>query len=804
MFLKSLRHHRRLAQYTLALVFTGFGALAHAQVQIGLTNDQVTINGSGSSAGFSQTGTIAADGTVSTIANVPSTNGVGIPSFAFTLVSTATSSNYTADFRVGIIIQDKNVTNRRFEAEIPKITLTVAGGTMTGSIPASQALVAKGRNGAGTLEVDVTATNNAASGPITISGGTVQMNAADLISRIRSANALFDSVILAEFDQPASYEYWIAVKETTLNAAAFGKTTGGFAAFTGQPAAAPFALLTAANYNGGYFVTGEFNVVTASSGGGGGGGSSADVTQGTANLENELASIPEITTGTLPSADTIAKIDTAVSNAGTVASQAAAAAAAGTLSGSQAIATLLQANKAVELAGKAKQAGATSAASASVSVLTNIANVFSGLSSSGTAISDTQKAQLATEAKKAIDNAKSLIKEGDGGTTQAELIALVDAGAQLLNKMTKLNGSVIPADVLTSVNALSQTAISNSLQGVSAAVDVDRNDPIAVRNFLQTNAAAKQEVIENTPKVETTFKMSLDFFLEAATCENFTPSLKDSLRAQFQESLQLSDVVVISTTNCDNNGDTATLLSGGNIVAATVAPTITVEDSGRFTYSTSTEKYVGRSVVRIVPSSIPTGTSVLPNGKTLLVQAGVATEVSPTALDEATFGAAVSSAGFQLSYNANGSFAIDLGNNESFSGAFAYNNVGTATSCGAVTFTAPTGNPTDADYAFIANCADGAKQRITPFANTNAFYTTLANEGISATTDRNTGVVTIPNIGSFKPSFFVTPLSLNDTTYYNATKNSDGIAFRASDKNGDGKTDYEIISATGVQIMYGL
>ena len=104
----------------------------------------------------------------------------------------------------------------------------------------------------------------------------------------------------------------------------------------------------------------------------------------------------------------------------------------------------------------------------------------------------------------------------------------------------------------------------------------------------------------------------------------------------------------------------------------------------------------------------------------------------------------------------------------------------------------------------MVNCADGAKQRITPFTNASGFYTTLANAGMNASTDRNTGIVTIANIGNFKPSFFVTALSSNDAAYYEATKNIDGIAFRATDANADGKTDYEIISAKGVQLMYGL
>ena len=812
MFLTKLLDARRISQCSLALLLGSSScAFAHELgAQIGLKDDQVSITGFGASAGFSQLANISADGTVSAVVNVPSTNGIGIPSFAFTLVSSATSENYRADFRVGIIIQDKNVPGRRFEAEIPKLSLQVDEGVMTGTIPNSQSLVAKARNGGGTIEVSVSIPNSSQNGPITISGGTVTMSATSLLSRVRSANALFDSIILAEFDQPASYEYWIAVKESgTATAVRFGKTSGGFAVFTGQPAAAPFALLSAANYSGGYFVKGEFNVVLSSSsgsesGGGDSGGSSDAVTQEADDLENELAAIPLIDTAVTPTADTLAKIATAVNNAGNIASRAAAAAAAGTLTGEQAIATLLQSNKAVELAGQAKQAGGTTSASASISVLTNIANVFSGLNSSGTTLSGLQKTQLATEAKKAIDNAKALIKEGDGGTTQSELIALVDAGAQLLNKMSGLNDNKVPDEVLASVNTLSTTAISNSLQGLGAAQDINRNDPIEVRNFLQSNVSAKQKALETTT-VQVEPKLKISISIGSANIQD-CPQLIEQATQDISNNLGIPvSRIALAILECESQASSAAIISGaGNLLAATASPTIAIDDAGILTYSTNSEKYVARTILRIVPSSFPEGTSTLANGKILVVGAGIANEVSPTALDEAAFGEAVSSAGFQLSYKGNGSILIDLGNSESFSGAFAFDNLGTASSCGAVTLTAPVGSPASADYAFVANCADGAKQRITPFTKASGFYTTLANAGMNASTDRNTGIVTIANIGNFKPSFFVTALSSNDAAYYEATKNIDGIAFRATDANADGKTDYEIISATGVQLMYGL
>ena len=81
-----------------------------------------------------------------------------------------------------------------------------------------------------------------------------------------------------------------------------------------------------------------------------------------------------------------------------------------------------------------------------------------------------------------------------------------------------------------------------------------------------------------------------------------------------------------------------------------------------------------------------------------------------------------------------------------------------------------------------------------------AIYTTVVDAGIEGSTDKNISIVTIPNVGNFKPSFFITLHAVE----YNTSKNSEGIGFRASDKNGDGKIDYEILSIDGVQVLYAL
>lgn len=803
MLLKQLLSRSVAVRLAVALFLSSIGVMAHSAPQISLTNDTFSITGSGASAGFSQSAVVSADGTVSTIANVPSTNGVGIPSFSFGLTSASTATAGTYNFRVGVIIEDKNSTNqnRRMEAEIGTLTLNVpgGGGSLSGSIPGTQALKVVGSDSANTTQISVTnATNTAANGPISISNGTVSFNGANLLTRIRNANTLFDTILLPEFNQPATYNYWIVVKQTSGSAVEFG--TGSFTKFTSQPTVAGpsfIRLLTPADYVGAYFVKGEFNVVFSS--GSSGGGGSTTVTQGTSNLNSEVDSIPAITPGSTPSADVIAKVDTAVSNAADLAAQGSASAAAGTLSANDAVSLLTAVNKTVAVASQAKQAGSTTSTTTAVSALTNIASIFDGLSKNPSAVSPAQRTLLATEAQKAIDNAKGLIKTGGtGATTQGELIALVDAGAKLLEKVTQLNNNEVPGDVITAVKGLSTSAIKNSIQGELAGSNINPEDPVAVRNFLQTNAGALSKAVDQT----ITFKLTTTLSgIEGTTCDD---SKAEQARILAATAMRAGLNFNIPVEDSCPSAISSALMAGGNLFAVTETPDIAIDDTGRLVYSTSTEKYIGSTLLRFVPESIPEGVHNLPNGKTMIVKFGLATEIAPTAFDATSFNAAVSGAGFTLSYKDNGSIAIALGNNETFSGAFAYDNLGTATSCGVTTFTAPTGNPTDAGYAFIANCTEGATQRITPFANTDAFYTTLANAGISASTDRNTGIVTIPTVGSFKPSFFVTQRTLNDTAFYDANKNAEGIAFRATDANGDGKTDYAMISATGVQVMYAL
>ena len=70
--------------------------------------------------------------------------------------------------------------------------------------------------------------------------------------------------------------------------------------------------------------------------------------------------------------------------------------------------------------------------------------------------------------------------------------------------------------------------------------------------------------------------------------------------------------------------------------------------------------------------------------------------------------------------------------------------------------------------------------------------------------DRNTGIITVPETGRFRPGFFVSRLDAVDQLFLEANQNADGVAVKSSDINNDGVQDLLFYSDQGVQPIYGL
>jgi len=231
--------------------------------------------------------------------------------------------------------------------------------------------------------------------------------------------------------------------------------------------------------------------------------------------------------------------------------------------------------------------------------------------------------------------------------------------------------------------------------------------------------------------------------------------------------------------------------------------------TGATTFSLPGETYAGViSSVRKVPSTVPNGIRFRADGRATLVTDGTAIDIAPSAYNLVNFVDAVEVAGFTYTQNSNASFTLDLGDGSTFVGAFGYDNLTGAdltSACGSVSVTEPSGAFNAPGYSFGIVCANGITQTVVPFLANANYLSSIQASGLTATTNRNTGVITVSGgVGELKPSFFTATPTAAELQYHTAAKDSLGIATQSTDINGDGIMDYKVITATNVQVLYGV
>jgi hypothetical protein len=212
--------------------------------------------------------------------------------------------------------------------------------------------------------------------------------------------------------------------------------------------------------------------------------------------------------------------------------------------------------------------------------------------------------------------------------------------------------------------------------------------------------------------------------------------------------------------------------------------------------------------IRFVASATPNGLSFRDDGRATLISDGIAVQLAPAPFSSLDFIVAVESAGFSYSAAANGSFSADLGGGSTFVGAFAFDNVAGAdltAECGDLSVAAPIGAVNSATYAYSVDCSNGVSQRVVPFLADAGFLKSIRDVGLSVSTDRNTGVLTVGGgVGQFKPSFVAAAPNAEELAFLATFADARGFAAQAVDVNSDGVTDYKIISSSNVQILYGV
>ncbi|MDP2286408.1 MAG: hypothetical protein Q8L06_19905 [Pseudohongiella sp.] len=502
------------------------------------------------------------------------------------------------------------------------------------------------------------------------------------------------------------------------------------------------------------------------------------------------------------------QVSTALTQAGALASQVVA----NTNSGVGNLATSISAMQTISntagIGSNVVQAGGAITANSVLTSLTEVAAVVGAISTRSFEMTPQQIAAVQTVAADALSSSSKLISSASSLDTLKSVVA---AASDVVSGAAKA-GAPLSGDLVTSMEDLAAKAIRSGIQGFAAGVDPASNS--AVEAILRSNPAALEFALDVSVQVASTVQSDEATLQQALTDKGAPAAISDSLSAVVKAISNPTGITIngISARETLKDalfefliGPPQTVSSARSVMAlSTDLLTVDVDSvTGAITIAVPGERYAAAiQNTRIVPASVPKGLYYLRDGRLLVVSGRrVAIELAPVTSDLVGFTALVRGAGFNLRQRDDAAIEIDLGAGNRFVGVFAYDNIAAAVgACGAGGLEEPTTAANSAQHAFVMTCANGARHRILPHVLSADFYDAV-NAGVS--TDRNTGFITVSGAGRFKPSFFVAPPSAADTAYWQANKNSAGIALRVTDVNGDGINDYVLFTQNGVQPLFG-
>ena len=457
-------------------------------------------------------------------------------------------------------------------------------------------------------------------------------------------------------------------------------------------------------------------------------------------------------------------------------------------------------------------------------ILTNSTKLLTTLSEQSEELSPAETDAVRTVATNLVSTTKSLASES---TTAAELETFASQANTILEAQEKLG---IPANtaLIESVAEASE-AIATNLITQQLTTEGEAPSDTEIQEALASNSTLLESVLDVAIKVPPSV------IIPRTERSDRISARGSSLAAAALESVTAATEKIVNPANVTLKGGTTAsdALSNFLVQRVQVLPTsalletsnvpfrrtalalggetsiVVDEATGAVTINVPGGSYSAAIVsIRNVPSVVPQGIKVRSDGRATIVTSGAAIDLAPNAFGLVEFIAAVDTAGFAYTQNANGSFTLDLGNGQTFSGVFGYDNLIDAdltAACNAISVTEPAGVENSPSYAYGIGCSNGANQRVLPFAAYSDFYASLKASGMTATTDRSTGVIGISGLGSFKPSFF-TSSDWTDTERLNYLFYRDkyGIYMAQADVNGDGITDIKVITEGSLQVLYGL
>ena len=484
---------------------------------------------------------------------------------------------------------------------------------------------------------------------------------------------------------------------------------------------------------------------------------------------------------------------TVINSATTVAAQLAA----GTTTAVTGVNMLGTLNSGIGLVGSAPSAGGTVSTTTVTNSLNSIASVVSALSKQ--TLTPSTVANIQTEVTTTISNVINTIP---ANPSVADAVAVINGVSAILNASLSIPGATVTSSSATNAATLMQSVLQKTLSGIGQSVGqtVNFTDVTTTQQLLTQQPTLLKAVLDNVLIKLRSVRGTTGAGLLASTD---LISISSEAAATLTQFINTDDVVIQTSTGA---------LSASNSVRNNLAAFNSLPSSIKFN-STSTKLDINFAhltvpvyavEVGLAPASIPTGLSSLSDGTAISVDNGLVVSVVPAAANPATFAAGLEASGATVVFDTDGSIDWTASTGQKLSGTFGYEYVVIGSpSTAPATITMPTGSPTDPKALIKVSYADSTPQNIAPFMSVKAFYDSVAAFGYSIVTDRNTGVLHISGT-RLRPSYYVTTPTSADLSFHATNKDKFGIAYRGSDLNGDGRMDYEVITATSKQIVYGL
>lgn len=812
----------KFAVTSCALIATA--ASVQAQT-LNLSSNQFTV--SVPSTTFSSTPTISSGGVVPAVTGVPTTGTLTTPTFSFTLQGTGITST-SGTYTVGIIL-DEQGSQRRLEVYIPGVSLSFDGSdNLTGTLTTPNVTI-YGRDTSGSLTAEITA---ASAGSVAFSGNSISFSAADQITFIQAQGGILADITTSINNTGLTYDYTVILARTAGTNYAFEHSGGTDFPATG---ATEFTLVPASNAaeNAVLATTGQklTGVVTFSAtASSGGGGTTTDSTSATvAQISTDATAVINAPITDSSAADYQTAAEALRDDATTLFNSIEAGDTVDVdLINSTAAALVNLISHAATIAADSSTptTGATRSALARGVARANQAlkQLLRAVRRSGTAISSTQltaiRAQGSDLRAESRDSIRAILanRQREAGSGITSILALSDVSAiEIVESEAEEIKAVIAesqaaADAeLAIAGADFDVAFSNDLRDLSQSAAEATFDLLGAQLGLSieyTDDAAAQAILsgnlELLNRLVDTILLSGGGSAEINTTTTDTALVVAGLDAIPAGNLSANLAAFVKADALSLFADSGTVLASQALTDALSTETLTVDtDTGEVTLTVGENSFsVFVSSAGPAATILPTGTFLLPDSSILVVNDNLAIRLVAATPKLIEFAGAIDATdAYATSIETDGKLLLtNTTTGEVFTGAFSYQLLAAGTA-GALSFDVPAIDPASSDYVITVEYADGTRQAVRPAIADSLFLLSLKTAGFSAAIDSATGVVSIGGF-NFKPDFIKQPLSSSDISYLSENQDSIGVAYRTSDFNGDGTTDYQVLTINGKQVFY--